>query len=55
MQKYNKFIVAVIGTTIAGLAAFNVIDLTAQQATITAVAVQIITAVGVFFVPNKPA
>lgn len=53
MSKYRKFIVALVGTVLAGLAAFDVVDLTAQQEAITVFVISLLTSLGVFATPNK--
>ena len=53
MEKYRKFIVSAVGTTIAGLAAFVGIEINLDAALIGGVVVQVLTALGVWAVPNS--
>jgi uncharacterized membrane protein (DUF441 family) len=53
MQNYNKLIVAVVGLVVM-LAAEHGLNLSAQQDAIVQILVSVLTAAGVYQVPNKP-
>ena len=57
MSKYNKFIVALVGAVVAGVTAFTGFDLEGAGLTteaIVAIIVPLLTALGVWAVPNTP-
>jgi len=53
MAKYTKFITAIVGAVIAGLAVFAGVESSWTATEITAAAIPVLTAIGVYFFPNQ--
>lgn len=54
MSKYRKFIVALVGLVLIGLDQFLGISISFQAEQIVSLVVPILTAIGVWAVPNEP-